>query len=161
MAEPKFRYKDMSSFKSYKRSNPPEGINTITCYITGSHGVCDLHTRIGQQVALRQKYQYPQEGHRKQACTRLTQQRSSSILLTDIRDILRQGDDISGGMSRLRELSELVTERGKDIRTSSCRTKDDFESSSLRDDESARLVVIGIAVRIWAHFLCLRRIVTR
>jgi hypothetical protein len=31
----------------------------------------------------------------------------------------------------------------------------------LRGDESARLVVIGIAVRIWAHFLCLRRIVTR
>ncbi len=72
-----------------------------------------------QRVALRQKPQYQQKDHRKQACSRPSQRRSSSILLTDIGDILRQRDNISGGMSRLRKLSELVTKRAKDICTSS------------------------------------------
>ena len=62
-------------------------------------------------------------------------------------------------MARLRDLPQLVSERVKDGGTPASGTEDDLEASSLRDDEGARLVVEGVAVRVWAHLLGLSRVV--
>lgn len=82
-----------------------------------------------------------------------------NVLLADIRNVLRRIDNVPARMSCLCDLSELIAERGENIRTSPRGTENNLKPSTLWNDEGTGLIIVRIAVRIWTDPFGLCRII--